>query len=71
MSFQTIKLGLSTNGTFGVDNYLKCGADMLSLFLDDYDLHILENRGYKNPEGIIKTIKELAKNQVCKYWIGY
>lgn len=60
---KTIKLGLSTNGTFGVDNYLKCGADMFSISLDDYDLHILENRGYKNPEGIIKTIKELAKTK--------
>ena len=58
---KTVKLGLSTNGTFGIDNYLKCEADMFSISLDDYDLDILKSRGYKNPESIIETIKTLSK----------
>jgi len=58
---KTKKLGLSTNGTFGIDNYLKSQADMFSVSLDDYDMDILKNRGYNSPEKIVDTIKQLVK----------
>ena len=57
------RVGLSTNGTFGVENYLCSGADMFSLSLDDYDNAILLQRGYKQPELVVETITELAKSK--------
>lgn len=54
------KIGLSTNGSFGIDNYLSLDADMFSISLDDYDTNILKSRGYVNPNNIINTIKELS-----------
>jgi MoaA/NifB/PqqE/SkfB family radical SAM enzyme len=59
---KTLRLGLSTNGTFGIDNYKRCNVDIFSISLDDYDFDILRNRGYKNPEMIVGTIKELSKS---------
>lgn len=59
---KTKKIGLSTNGTYGIDNYLNLGIDMFSISLDDYDVDILKKRGYKNPGKIIETIKELSKH---------
>ena len=53
---------MSTNGTFGIDNYSKLNIDIFSISLDDYDQNILINRGYKNPSKIIETIRELSKN---------
>ncbi len=59
---KTKKIGLSTNGTYGIDNYLKLDVDMFSISLDDYDIDILSKRGYKNPQEVIKTIRELSKH---------
>lgn len=56
-------VGLSTNGTYGIDNYLSTNIDMFSISLDDYDTEILKQRGYKNPDQIIETIKELTKHK--------
>jgi MoaA/NifB/PqqE/SkfB family radical SAM enzyme len=55
-------IGLSTNGTYGLEKYEKLNINMFSISLDDYDCDILKQRGYKNPEKIIKTIQELSKN---------
>jgi len=60
---KAFRIGLSTNGTFGVENYLRSGADMFSLSLDDYDNAILLQRGYKQPELVVETITELAKSK--------
>jgi len=54
-------IGLSTNGTYGLQNYLKLPIDMFSISLDDYNIDVLIERGYKNPVSIIKTIRELSK----------
>ena len=59
----TQKLGLSTNGSADLDKYLSCPADMFSISLDDYDLDILEKRGYKNPQHVVHVIKELSKSK--------
>jgi MoaA/NifB/PqqE/SkfB family radical SAM enzyme len=56
------KVGISTNGTYGIEKYLSLGVDMFSISLDDYDTDILLERGYKCPKLIIKTITELSKH---------
>jgi MoaA/NifB/PqqE/SkfB family radical SAM enzyme len=59
----TIKLGLSTNGSYELNEYLKLPIDMFSISLDDYDIKILEKRGYKNPLNIFYNIYEIAKQK--------
>lgn len=55
------KIGLSTNGTYGIDRYKMLDVDLYSISLDDISNEILKKRGYLNP-GIIKdTIRELSK----------
>ena len=55
-----IHVGLSTNGSGNLLDYLNCEADMFSISLDDYDLSILEKRGYKKPQLVIDNIKALC-----------
>lgn len=55
------KIGLSTNGTYGIENYKKLDVDLYSISLDDYDNAILSNRGYINPKKIKALIRELSK----------
>lgn len=54
-------LGLSTNGSWALEKYLALPMDMFSLSFDDYDLDILRDRGYQNPEHIRNVIMELAR----------
>lgn len=58
---KAMRVGLSTNGTAGINRYLELGVDMFSISLDDYDQDILLKRGYKKPQLVIDTIKELSK----------
>ncbi len=58
---KTDKLGLSTNGTFSLDKYRSCGADMFSISLDDYDFDILKKRGYRKIDQVVSNIVELSK----------
>lgn len=57
----SIRVGLSTNGSDTIESYKSLPIDMFSISLDDYDLNILRDRGYQNPEHIIDVIKELSK----------
>jgi MoaA/NifB/PqqE/SkfB family radical SAM enzyme len=56
-------LGLSTNGSWPINDYLNLPVDMFSISFDDYDLNILKSRGYKNPEHILNVIKSLAQSK--------
>lgn len=54
-------IGLSTNGTAGLSIYESCGANMFSISLDDYDMDVLKNRGYRKPELVVDTITQLSR----------
>jgi len=56
-----IKIGLSTNGSANYDDYLALGVDMYSISLDDYDVGLLEKRGYKKPNEVISNIRKLSR----------
>jgi len=56
-----VKLGLSTNGSASLDLYKSLNVDMFSISLDDYDIEILEHRGYKNISTVLNNIRELSK----------
>lgn len=56
-------LGLSTNASFGVDNYLDLPVDMYSISLDDLDHEVLRARGYRDPGLVELTIKELSRSR--------
>jgi MoaA/NifB/PqqE/SkfB family radical SAM enzyme len=66
----TIDLGLSTNGSADLETYLNCGANIFYISLDDYDLDILKERGYVNPQKIIDNIRSLSKLENKKVSIG-
>jgi len=57
-----VKIGLSTNGSADYDRYVGLGVDMFSISLDDYDVNILEKRGYKNACGVISNIQKLSQH---------
>ena len=56
-----IKLGISTNGSADLAYYVSLNVDMFSISLDDYNVAILEIRGYKKVHKIIENIKRLSK----------
>lgn len=59
---KSLKIGLSTNGSGNIEKYINSCVDMFSISLDDYDCNILRQRGYKNPEHVIETIRYLSKS---------
>lgn len=54
-------LGLSTNGSWPIDKYLALPVDMFSISLDDYDLSVLRERGYREPAHLIVAIQALSR----------
>jgi len=56
-------IGLSTNASWGISNYLSTDVEMFSISLDDYDLNVLKKRGYQNPEQVVETISVLFKER--------
>lgn len=54
-------LGMSTNCSKTISDYINMPIDMYSVSIDDYDLSILKGRGYKDPEHTIKTINSMSK----------
>lgn len=56
-------VGVSTNGSWDIEKYLSLPIDKFSISFDDYDLDILKQRGYNNPEHILEVIKELSKTK--------
>lgn len=54
-------VSLSTNGSFGADNYLKTGIRQFSISLDDYDHSRLRRKGYANPQVVEDSIRILSE----------